>query len=262
MPCATDRCETLRWQPHFHQLHPAAGFGRCSSQAQNGGCTGRTDGRVTAAMLQSRLWNRCDGISMSESRRSFELPSDSKWIGFSSEGKDPCHLPHLPLLRASGKLSQERARRRDRSRKRAASVRSKQRLASKPRLVRPRAAGRVEWERDDLRPKSSLSELSLPSPRDSRDNDDMLSASAVLRAALTGSFLDDESVDLQMSDPPYAWSPYSSSQDENHDSKCVSSPPWDFDGATLAPTNLMRCAFQRERPPLSTLQLLGLLSRV
>ena len=46
------------------------------------------------------------------------------------------------------------------------------------------------------RPSSWASDWSLPSPR----NDDMLSASAVLRAALTGSFLDldDESLDLQM----------------------------------------------------------------
>ena len=175
---------------------------------------------IAAMLHNARLWNRCNDTASSDVslslRRSFELPSDSKWIGLSSsltrrdEGPrmDPCRLP--ALRPASGKFArmEERARRKDKSRKRGASVRSKTRAASngsKPRqprpLVRPRATGRgLECPRDqDIRPKSSFSELSLPSPRNSRENEDILSASAVLRAALTGSFLDDESLELQLS---------------------------------------------------------------
>lgn len=234
---------------------------------------------IAAMLHNARLWNRCNDTASSDVslslRRSFELPSDSKWIGLSSsltrrdEGPrmDPCRLP--ALRPASGKFArmEERARRKDKSRKRGASVRSKARAASngsKPRqprpLVRPRATGRgLECPRDqDIRPKSSFSELSLPSPRNSRENEDILSASAVLRAALTGSFLDDESLELQLSsDPPYTWSPYSSSQDENNDSKCTNSPPSrDVDDYNLSATNLFRCTSYRERVPLSTLQLL------
>eukprot|EP00435_Cladocopium_sp_Y103_P040905 s552_g11.t1 len=234
---------------------------------------------IAAMLHNARLWNRCNDTASSDVslslRRSFELPSDSKWIGLSSsltrrdEGPrmDPCRLP--ALRPASGKFArlEERARRKEKSRKRGASVRSKTRAASngsKPRQPRqprplPRATGQgLECPRDqDIRPKSSFSELSLPSPRDSRENEDMLSASAVLRAALTGSFLDDESLELQLSDPPYTWSPYSSSQDENNDSKCANSQPSrDVDDYNLSATNLLRCTSYGERVPLSTLQLL------
>lgn len=227
-------------------------------KSKDGSCIGRKGKAPLVAMAakfqHAYLWNRPDvGLGdESVSRRSFELPSESRWIGLSPSSRG-CRLPALP----SGKFGnrEERVARRNRSRRGGSSRSKALRAASKPRPPLWRAGrGCQEGQDQDLaRPKSSLSELSLPSPR----NDEVLSASAVLRAALTGSFLDleDESLDLQVSSVP-PWSPYSSSQDENHDSKCTRSAQSDSDDDYHLSATLVRCASHRERVPLSTLQLL------
>lgn len=225
-------------------------------------------------MSQNVRPHRCAGSCGSDAlclQQSFELPAESKWVGLNSSlnclGRHagqghagPCLLPALQHLQPATKHSRdERERRRkDRWAKRARSRPSKPLSKSRP---KPRSTEicQSESEIQDLRrPISSLSELSLPSPRREED-DDILSASAVLRAALTGSFLDleDESVELRASGPPYAWSPYSSSQDENDDSKQASSPQSrDVDQYNHSATKLMRGANPKDRVPLSTLQLL------
>jgi len=183
-------------------------------------------------------------------RRSFELPSESKWVGFSSNSPteprfDSCRLPALP----GGRLRPWRTRSgRPSSRASRAKAKARASFGQKGGKAQCQEKERLQ----DARPSSWASDWSLPSPQ----NDDMLSASAVLRAALTGSFLDldDESLDLQISsDPPYTWSPFSSSQDENQ-SKCASPSEDDFH----LNAHLMRFASNArgERVPLSTLQLL------
>lgn len=224
-------------------------FAFATLKSKNGSCIGRKGTAPLVAMAakfqHAYHWNRCVGLGESVSR-SFELPSESRWIGL----RDGCRLPALPSK--FGNREERLARRSRRGSSRSKALRA----ASKPRPLLSRA-GRGCQERQDqdiARPKSSFSELSLPSPR---DNDEVLSASAVLRAALTGSFLDleDESLDLQVSSVP-PWSPYSSSQDENHDSKCTRSAQSDSDDDYHLSATLVRCASHRERVPLSTLQLL------
>ena len=221
-------------------------------------------------MSQKVRLDRCtdpvgsDALSL---RRSFELPAESKWVGLNSslnclarrraqvpDRPDPCHLPALqPAIPIKHSRLEEQRRRKDRWAKRA---RPKPSVRPKPR-PKHQIGLLGENEGQDLpRPVSSLSGLSLPSPRREEDNHDALSASAVLKAALTGSFLDldDDSLELQVSsDLPYTWSPYSSSQDENDDSRLAGSQSGDVDECNLSAINLMRPC-QNGRVPLSTLQ--------
>ncbi|CAJ1363681.1 unnamed protein product [Effrenium voratum] len=149
--------------------------------------------------------------------RSMELPADSEWIPLSS-------LSPLPVLRPG----KSRERRKGDARKRFA-----RKAFSRPKSWRDRPASAL----------SHLSHLSLPSPR---EQDDMLSASTVLRAALAGSLT--PSPPLQ--DAPI-WSLCSSKSSDKRES----SPCSEVGEYNLSATGLTRCGLQ-PRVPLSTLQLL------
>ena len=152
--------------------------------------------------------------------RSMELPADSEWIPLSS-------LSPLPVLRPG----KSRERRKGDARKRFA-----RKAFSRPKSWRDRPASAL----------SHLSHLSLPSPR---EQDDMLSASTVLRAALAGSLT--PSPPLQ--DAPI-WSLCSSKSSDKRES----SPCSEVGEYNLSATGLTRCGLQ-PRVPLSTLQQLGLI---